>query len=151
MDGIPVFLPVILVIFGLGFAGIGVYLVIDYIKLTKSCTKFVYGTVIGNEEKISKQKKMGSNLSHPWTFYYPIISFSVNGLEYTHTSNIGRGSPGQGHPQYGEGDKIEIAYNPDDPQKFYVVKDKIVGRFIGIGFAIVGLGTMTIGLVMLLN
>ena len=152
MDGVPMVIPVILVIFGLGFTGIGVYLVIDHIRLIKSCTKFINGAVIGNEEKISKQKKMGSALEEVWIYYYPIISFSINGVEYKRTSDIGRGSLGHhGTPKYREGEKIEIAYNPDDPQQFYIVKDKILGKFAAIGFTIVGLGTMAIGLLMLLK
>ena len=141
MDDMPVVFPVVFLIFGLGFAGLGVYLIIDYTRLVKSCTEFAYGTVSGYEvsrRRSSRKKRMT-------TYYEPIISYTVNGVEYKRNSNMGRETP-----KYAEGAELEIAYNPDDPQKFYLLKDKTDHKVVGIIFTCVGLGVTGVGIFMAL-
>ena len=142
MDDVPVFLPVIFVFFGLGFTALGVYVIIDYIRLKKYCTEFGYGTVVGYEVS----KRSNSKTRRISTYYEPIISYSVNGVEYKRNSNIGRETP-----QYAEGEKLEIAYNPNDPQKFYLVKDKTDHKVIGIIVAFVGLGVTVAGIAVVVS
>ena len=83
---------------GLGLTVVGVALIINYIRITKSCTESVYGTVVGYE--ISKSRSVGPK--RRWTtFYCPKISYSVKGVDYNNKSSIGRETP-----QYVEGEKL---------------------------------------------
>ena len=50
--------------------------------------------------------------------YWPIFSYSVNGIEYTLRGH------GIHAPLYSEGDKVEMLYDPKDPNKCYLIGDK---------------------------
>ena len=136
---------VISLIVGLILTTVGVIFIFNYFKTKKACTKFVYGTVIGNEKEIKRRRKSGRMREEVWTYYSPIISFLVNGVEYKRTGDIGRGTLGHdGTPQYSVGEKLEIAYNPNDLQQFFVVKDRKVEIITSLMMAVFGIGVLCI-------
>ena len=96
---------------GLAMVGFGIAVKWSYAKLIRTCNTPVEGVFVrySSIPVHSKSAAMG---------YWPIFSYSVNGTEYTLR---GHGIP---TPLYSEGDKVEMLYDPGDPEKCYLVGDK---------------------------
>ena len=73
------------------------------------------------------------------TVYYPIVEFSVNGEVYTTAGDVASMKP-----KYSIGDKIEISYNPEDPNNSGISGDEFMGphALMLIGGVFIFLGTI---------
>ena len=106
-------------IFGLIFGGAGVLVWLKARKLAQTCTAEAAGTVTGYE----KRRGAGRTGRH---HYYPVISYSVNGTEYTIRSTLGSQKP-----KYPEGTELLVLYNPAEPEKSYMANEKTSNRIAG--------------------
>ena len=118
-------------IFGLVFAGAGVVVWLKARKLAQSCTAAADGTVTGYETKRTGAGRSGR--SH----YYPAISYSVNGAEYTI-----RGTMGSLKPKYPEGTAIQVLYNPAAPEKSYLANERTSNTIAGPFIFLVGIALL---------
>ena len=116
-------------IFGLIFAGAGVAVWLKACKLAQSCTAAADGTVTGYETRRGAGR---SGLA-----YYPVISYSVDGAEYTVRSTMGSKKP-----KYPEGTELQVLYNPGAPEKSYPAKEKTSNRIAGPFVFLVGVALL---------
>ena len=92
---------IFLLVFSLAVMAVGVYLGFiksaGYVRTT--------GVVVGNREETRFDSDTGTK-----TTYYPTVSYTVDGKEYTGTLDIGGG-------YCAIGEELKIQYDPDDPSK----------------------------------
>jgi len=119
-------MPYFVFIIGLLFAGGGWFIWRFYGAKANACTEPVDGVVV--ECKASSSRRMAG-------IYFPVVSYSVNGVEYKHNCNGG----GMNYPI---GETLPLMYNPDDPNQCYAVKDSKAHRFTGPLIVVVGIGFM---------
>ena len=119
---------VFLIIVGLLMAGSGGFMCYFCGSRTRNCTVPVDGIVT---------KCTTSGRGRMAGIYFPVVSYSVGGVEYIHTCN------GSG-VNYPIGETLPLLYNPADPQKCYAVKDGLAHRFTGPIIIIVGIGFMAL-------
>ena len=113
-------------LFGLIFAGPGIFLLWNDKKKEKECTAKVAGVVkdVGH----SVQYKNG----RVKTSYRPTFSYSVGGVEYTKQSNTTSRAA-----KFSEGQQVNVFYDPSKPQRFYVAEE---GKTTALFMALVGIG-----------
>ncbi|MBR4724689.1 MAG: DUF3592 domain-containing protein [Lachnospiraceae bacterium] len=94
---------VFLLVFSLVVMAIGVYIGFiksaGYVKTT--------GVVVDHREETRYDSDLGTNQ----TYYYPIVQYIVDGVEYTGTLDINGWSA--------LGEEVKIQYDPDDPSKVH--------------------------------
>jgi len=129
------------------FIAIGIFLIFYSIRKQQKCTEVVTGTVvdISREEHFdSSSNSRGSNSSisidgHSINFgnsnrnirLYPIYEYTVGENTYVKRSSSSSSSAFIGQ-------KVEIHYNPENPNDFYV-GNNIIGIIVGVIFVVVGL------------
>lgn len=92
----------------------GITLNNKYDKCSEQVTGIVTDVV---KEHSSHSNSNGHSNS---TYYYPVFDYCVNGEIYSQKSNIGNGNGSK----YQAGQSIEIAYDPNEPNTYYIVEDK---------------------------
>lgn len=97
------FCVALMIIFG------GIYLQ-KSIHLTKVCTQETESTIV----EITTRKESEGHLYT--TYYYPVLSYTVDGKEYK-----GEGDKSRNSSEYGIGDIVSIRYNPENPKEFYMI------------------------------
>lgn len=118
-------LPIILNVFGL----------MALVFIILGTAFLIIGTVIRNNSK-DWDKTMGIIVNGNAIFKslpnsYPTAKYTVEGIEYTHTSNIKQ------NPRIRTGKKVEILYNPDKPNQARIntaVQNGKVFKIIGTIF-----------------
>jgi len=106
-------LPVIFSLIGLIGIAIGIVMLRKQTKLYQVCTAQAIGAVTGIQ-----RKKSGKSSNYHTTFTYP-----ARDTEYVKTV-ITSGN------KFSVGQRITVFYNPSDPDKHYVFKDKWTWLFI---------------------
>lgn len=119
-------------IFPLVFFGIGMAIRRRLLKEQDNATALTAAVVVSE----GRRKRTGRNKT-----YFPVFEFRANGVSYRVTSH-----GGSGFQLVTEGDKVELYYNPENPQLFYVPVlqryDNRCSRLycgIGILFPLIGL------------
>lgn len=126
-------------ILGCVFMGIGVLLIAICLLVSHflnekydRCTETTTGIVI-------------NNVSNGEGAYAPVFKYEVDGKEYEDKSSLSTDPP-----KYEVGDEIEVHYNPDKPEEYYVDKVLIVVQIvlyaIGGFFFIFGLVFFVVGI-----
>lgn len=100
------------------------------------CDKETTGTVIRVIERQTTKRDSKSRRSYTETTYSPVVSFVVDGVEYTAESNESSSSY-----RNSEGRTLNVLYNSDDPN-IACVKPSLTWKifswvFIGIGIYLV--------------
>jgi len=127
---------------GLGLTAMGVYLRYSSKRLKRVCTAIIDGTLTGYETR--KRRSGGSGSSSYRMVYFPIISYSVSGVEYEHTFT----AAAYAEPVIPEGEKVTLLYNKDNPKQCYAVNEKVSFNIVLHVFLIVmGSFAMLIGAV----
>jgi hypothetical protein len=134
----------IIILLGLFMVLVGLWFYKRHRDLKSVCTAHTTAQVIEmkREEEIKiETDDDGNTTKRTSVSYYPIFQYMVNG------NNIEvRSSVGTGRPRFIEGQAVNVLYNPNKPEQFYVVEDKVAGNF-GIYFIIFGLVVVIFGVV----
>ena len=123
---------------GLIFLVVGILFTLSAILKKKSCTSTIEGKVIdiSRERQIShnSRDRYGSYTNSGELAFYPVFEYSVNGNIY-----IKKSSSGSSTSKYFIGQSIDIHYNPQNPNQYYVNPEFTTRMFSGIISTIVGL------------
>jgi len=122
------------IIFGIVFAIIGLFVFVKGNEQTKRCTEEAVGTVIEIKEDLSTDDD-----GNPTYTYYPVIQYVVG--ERTITK---RSSSGSSSLAYHLNDKVDILYNPNNVEE-YIIKGDKTSNIIGIVFIILGVIVCIVG------
>ena len=101
------FLPLLA---GIIFIAGGIFIYIHSEHLKKVCTTSTQATIVDFKQEIDDES---NNVS-----YFPIIEYEVNGKKYNKTH-----STSDSMHKYSVGQKINILYNPDNPDEYYIEGD----------------------------
>ena len=124
------------IIFGIVFAVIGIFVLKNGKDLEKRCTVEVEGTVIEIKEEMSTDSDNQTSYT-----YYPVIEYKAGEKTVTKKSNTGSSSS-----KYNINDKIVVLYNPEKEDEFIIKGDKS-SSMLGIIFIIVGVAVVVLGVV----
>lgn len=113
------------IIIGLVFFSFGLFNLLAYMKLTKNCPSTADATII-EFKKVPTRRAMYT--------YYPVYSYTVDGVEHTIKSKTGKSSW-----KFHVGDIIQLKYNPNNPNIYYVPSDKT--RYL-ISFGAIAIGVI---------
>lgn len=94
------------------------------------CTESVQAIV--DDYKLSSSRHNDGTYSMS---YFPVFSYTFDGIEYTKQSNYG-----SGEPKYSKGDVVEIRVNPNDATEFFDPSDRsdiVYNVLIGVGMFII--------------
>ena len=116
------------IIVGIIFVGVGVFMFIKDRNLVKNCTEETSATVVDFEEEFQTDDDGSTYM------YYPVIEYNVG--EQTIKSKMDKGSS---TPAYKLNEKITILYNPNKVNEFIVKGDKSLNIF---SFVFIGLGAL---------
>lgn len=123
----------LVLIFGLIFLGIGVFIYIRNTNLIKNCTEEATATVVDMKQEFSTDSDSTTYM------YYPIIEYNVG----NDTIRVTMGN-GSSIPTYQINEKITILYNPSKTKEFIVKGDKTSNIFsivfMALGVFITGYG-----------
>ena len=112
------------VLFGLFFVVIGVAVIMFQKKQNNKCTEVTTATVIDNVHP-----GYGSSVRK----FMPVFQYTVNGQTVTQKSTIARKPK-----KYEIGDQVELRYNPNNINEYYV--PGYTSKSLGIIFILAGLG-----------
>ncbi|MDR1642978.1 MAG: DUF3592 domain-containing protein [Clostridiales bacterium] len=131
---------ILIFVFGVAFAGMGVFFTLKHQKLKKICTAQTDGYV----QDIVQEESRSSNddgTETSTTMHYPVFAYSVNGSQH-----VKRSSTGSARTKLVIGQKVTVFYNPEEPGQHYVLEDK-ASSTSGIVFMIAGVVIMILGIV----
>ena len=133
---------ILIVLFGILFVGIGIFVLINGNAKVKRCTVDAVGTVVEIKEEWSRD----SDGNDKYT-YYPVIRYQAGNKTITKQSSSGSSSSSRvslgavslssSHSKYSVNDRIDILYNPNNVEEFIIKGDKGLS-FIGIIFIALG-------------
>ena len=95
-------------IVGVVLLGVGAALVASTVSFMASAEQ-TEGTVVALTERTTSSRDSDGR-SRVSTVWYPTVEYAVNGQRYSFES-----SAGADPPAYEEGDRVPVAYDPDDP------------------------------------
>ena len=115
---------------GIVFIVVGVLVMIQGDSLKQRCTEQALGTVV---EVICESSY--STIEETYTYtYYPVIEFQVGDRTISQKSSFG-----QDPPKYTVGQQVEIYYNPNNVEEYFIKGDS-TPQYLGIVF--IGLGSL---------
>lgn len=94
------------------------------------CTEYVQAIVDDYKSSSSRNNDGTYSIS-----YFPVFSYTFDGVEYTKQSNYG-----SGEPKYSKGDVVEIKVNPNDATEFFNPSDRsdiVYNVLIGVGMSLI--------------
>ena len=94
------------------------------------CTESVQAVVTDYKSSSSRHNDGTYSIS-----YFPVFSYTFDGVEYTKQSNYG-----SGEPKYSKGDVVGIRVNPNDATEFFNPSDRsdiIYNVLMGIGLSFI--------------
>lgn len=98
--------------------------------MKKRCTEYIHAIV--DDYKLSYSRHNDGTYSMS---YFPVFSYTFDGMEYTKQSNYG-----SGEPKYSKGDVVEIRVNPNDATEFFDPSDRsdiVYNVLIGVGMFLI--------------
>lgn len=134
----------VIILIGLAIVLIGFWFYKRQQNLKSVCTMQTAGKVISIERRVEFNTETDSNgntRKSKSVTYYPVFQYIVNGKSIEKKSTVGTS-----RPRFTEGQDINISFNPNNPEQFYVAEDKAAERF-GIYFMIFGVAVLILGIV----
>lgn len=126
----------IILIAGILAVIMGVFVLVSDIRSKQTNTQTAEATVIAIED----DQQYNSNLDLWETVYYPVVRFSVNGVDKEY-----KYSQFYSSEKYRIGDKVLIHYDPNEPTKFTIDEDNrsviIAAWEIPVGVLLIALAT----------
>lgn len=119
------------IVFGLMFAAIGAWFVVRSIMQKVNCTE----STIGRVTDISIERNRDSD-GHISVMKYPIFEYDVNGEHFIEKSRVGSNTT-----KYRIGQEVEIFYDPNKNDNFYVSGEHATS-IMGIIFFIMGMAVV---------
>ena len=130
----PGMLIAILVLVGLGFMGIGVWMLLKERKKRAVCSAQVTAELLRYEKEKRTSIDNGTTI-----YYFPVFRYMANGQEQTV-----RYSTGSNRRKWKPGAQVSIRYNPDEPGIIKIPGD--IGSYFGFAIAeILGLVCLVSG------
>ena len=126
---------IFVILFGIIFIVVGIFLLINGKQKAKRCTEEIIGTIV----EIKEETSTDTNGVIEYT-YYPIIEYQVGEKTITKQSSTGSNTS-----KYNLNDKIDLLYNPNNIEEFIIKGDKS-SNYIGIVFIVLGTITFFVGL-----
>ena len=124
----------LVMIVGIIFLGLGVFLYFKNDRLVKNCTEETLATVVDMKQEFSTDADSASTY-----IYYPILEYQVNDDTIRVTMDKGSSTPA-----YNINDKITILYNPNNTKEFLVKGDSSSNIFtiilVVLGVFVTGYG-----------
>lgn len=134
----------VIILIGLVIVLIGFYFHKRQQNLKSVCTMQTTGKVISMErrvEYITETDSDGNSKKRKSVAYYPVFQYILDGKSIEKKSTVGTS-----RPRFTEGQNINISFNPNNFEQFYIAEDKAAARF-GIYFMIFGVAVFIIGIV----
>ena len=116
----------IVIIVGLLFAAVGIYILKSGEDKVKRCTVEAVGTVVEIQEETTTDSD-GTSIT-----YHPVLSYKVEGKTIKSKSPVGTSNK-----KYNVNENVDILYNPNKPEEFIIKGDKSL-NIMGIIFVILG-------------
>lgn len=142
---------VLVVLVGLLFVGIGIFVLVSGNAKVKRCTVETVGMVV----EIKEERTTDSEGDYQYT-YYPVIRYQAGDRTITKQSSSGSSSNSRlslgavsfssSKSKYSVNDSIEIMYNPDNVEEFIIKGDK-GSNIIGIVFIVLGSLAAVLGII----
>lgn len=129
---------IFIILFGLIFIGVGVFMLIKDNDLAKRCTASAEGTVV---EIISEESTHTEDDGFTQYTYYPVIQYIVEGKTVSKKS-----SSGSNPSKYNVNDKVDILYDPNKVEDYIIEGDKTTS-FLGVIFVVAGIAVAIIGVI----
>lgn len=127
----------LLLLIGILFLCIGLGIKKNKKNKIKNCTAVTKGKVVN----IVKRSYGEGNIDEATTsMFHPVIEYSVNNEKYVKTHAFGAVPA-----KYEVGQEVEIHYNPDDCEKYYIEGEKIQ-KTLGTVFTIAGSIIIVVGI-----
>lgn len=123
-------------LFGILFVAIGVFLLAKENDIAKKCTEPILGTVVKIEESESYDSESGE---YTYT-YYPVIQYETKEKTVIKKYNFGTS-----RSKYSIGDKVNILYNPNNVEEYTIEGDSSLKLF-GIIFIVAGVLVTVFGI-----
>lgn len=120
---------------GVIFLVIGIVMINNRKKKERNCTSKTYGKVTN----IVTHKNYNENSGYS-TSWHPVIEYNVGELKFIKESQCG-----SSQPKYAIGQDVEVYYNPENYNEYYVAGDTLPKTLATI-FTIVGICTITIAI-----
>ena len=117
---------IFLLFFGVIFSAVGFFSIKSNKRLKEVCTSRTKGTVI----EIQRRRSGGRKST---TSYYPVYSYTVKEIPYEKSSSIGTPKP-----RFTIGQKVNVLYNPANPDDFYAEEDGLSNTIFYI-FLVIGI------------
>ena len=130
----------LLILVGILFVAVGIYLFATGQGLAKRCTEETKGTVVEIKREESTDADGDTSYS-----YYPVIEYKAGEKTLTKKSNLGTSQS-----KYRINDKIDIKYNPNKVEEF-IIKGDNSSNFMGIAFIVAGAFVTIAGIVKFLR
>ena len=127
---------IFVILFGLIFIGVGVFMLIKGNNLAKRCTASAEGTVV----EIITEDATDDDGFTTYT-YYPVIQYIANGKIVSKKS-----SSGSNPSKYNLNDRVDILYDPNKVEDYIIEGDKTTS-FLGLIFIVAGLAVAIIGVI----
>ena len=119
---------IIVVLCGILFAAVGIWVLKSGNEKSKRCTQEAIGTVVDIIEK--RETNSDGDIEYK---YYPVIRYEAGGKTITKQGyaspsssssiNVGGGfTLSSSHSKYKENDSVKIFYNPDNIEEFIMIK-----------------------------
>ena len=124
------------IIGGILFVAIGIFLIIHGKAQAERCTEETVGTVIEIKEDTTIDDE--GDISYT---YYPVIEYKVGENTVSKQSSTGSGTS-----KYSVNDKVDILYNPNNIEEYIIKGDKSSNLF-GIVFIVLGAVVFVLGIV----
>lgn len=118
----------VLGLIGIIFFIIGIIMVINRKKKEKECTSKTYGKV----KDVARHQTYNSDGGYSYT-WHPVFEYNIGELKFIKESIYG-----SSEAKYAIGQDVEIYYNPEDYNEYYVVGDA-QSKNLGVIFTIVGI------------
>lgn len=120
---------IVWILAGIVFTLTGVLLLLIRSKRKANCTSIIKGKVTD----IVKRKGIYDKEYGYSTLWHPVFEYTVDEVKYVKESNYGTSKA-----KFRIGQEVEIFYNPDDNNEYYV-KEENGPKTLGVIFTIVGL------------
>lgn len=119
--------PIIFGILGIVFFIVGMVITKKINKREKNCTEKTHGTVINLVKHKSYDKDVGPRYS-----WHPVFEYEIRNMKYMKEYKYGSDKP-----KYEIGQSVELYYNPEDYNDFYIKGDTLP-KTLGLIFTILG-------------
>lgn len=122
------------IIISILFIGIGIFAINSGDDIANRCTIETKGTILEIvEEKTTDPKE---SVDHK---YYPVIAYDAGAKKYEEQSKNGSNPS-----KYKAGQEVDMYYNKEDPQDFYIKGEASTGSY-GYFFIIIGILALVFG------